>query len=37
MHAKLATPGLPKIMIFWNKGSDVIISIHDATSKVLSK
>ena len=36
MSAKLATPGLVKITVFWNKGYDVIIYIDDATNKVLS-
>ena len=29
MSAKLATLGLPKIKIIWNKGYDVIIFVHD--------
>ena len=33
MSAKMATLGLPKLRVFWNKGYDVIISVHDATSK----
>ena len=36
MPAELAIPDLLKIKIFWNKGSDVIISIHDAIMKILS-
>ena len=36
MLAKLATVGLIKIKILWNKGYDVIISVHDATNKILS-
>ena len=36
MSAKMATLSLLKIKIFWNKGYDVIISVHDVTSKVLS-
>ena len=36
MSAKLATLGLLKIKVFWYKGYDVIISIHDATKIVLS-
>ena len=35
MSAKMATPGLLKIMVFWKKGYDVIISVHDVTNKVL--
>ena len=34
MPAKLATLGLRKIKVFWNKGYDVIISVHDVASKV---
>ena len=32
MSAKMATPGLLKIKVFWNKGSDVIIQSlsHDS-------
>ena len=36
ISAKMATPGLLKITIFWNKGYDVIISVHDVTNKILS-
>ena len=36
MPAKLATPGLPKIIIFWNKGYDIIIKVCDINSKTLS-
>ena len=32
----LATLDLLKIKVFWHKGSDVIISIHDTTKNVLS-
>ena len=37
MSAKMATPGLLKITIFWNKGYDVIIPVNDVTNKVLSR
>ena len=37
MPAKMATPELLKIKVFWNKGHDVIISVHDVTSKILSR
>ena len=37
MSAKAATPGLPKIKIFWNKDYEVIISVHDVTNKILSR
>ena len=34
MPAKMATPDLLKV--FWKKGYDVIIYVHDATNKILS-
>ena len=34
--AKLATLGLRKIKVFWNKVYDVIISVHDVSNKILS-
>ena len=37
MSAKMATPGLLKIKVFWNKGYDVIIYVHDVTNKFLSR
>ena len=37
MSAKMATPGLLKITVFWNKGYDVIISVYDVTNKILSR
>ena len=36
MPGKLATLGLLKIRLLWNKGYDVIISVHDAIIKILS-
>ena len=36
ISAKLATVGLLKINLFWNKGYDIIISVHDVTNKMLS-
>ena len=36
MSAKMATPGLLKTMIFWNKGYGVIIPVHDVSNKILS-
>ena len=36
ISAKMATPGLLKIMIFWNNGYEVIISVDDVTNKILS-
>ena len=35
MSAKMATPGLLNIKIFWNKGYDVTMPVHDVTSKIL--
>ena len=37
MSAKMATPSLLKIKIFWNKGYDVIIYVYDVTNKILSR
>ena len=37
MSAKIATPGLVKITVFWNKGYDVIISVDDVNNKILSR
>ena len=37
ISAKMATPGLLKIKIFWNKGYDVIIPVGDVTNKSLSR
>ena len=34
MSAKFATVDLLKV--FWNKGYDIIISVHDVTNKILS-
>ena len=36
MSAKLATLGLNKIKVFSKKGYDIITSVHDVTSKILS-
>ena len=33
MSSKLATLGLFKIKVFWNKNYDVIISTHDVTNR----
>ena len=35
--AKLATLGLLKIKVFWNKSYDFIISAHDVTYKILTR
>ena len=37
MSAKMATLGLLKIKVFWNKGYDVITSVCDVTNKILSR
>ena len=34
---KMATPGLHKITVFWNKGYDVIISVDGVIKKILSR
>ena len=33
----MAALGLLKVKVFWNKGYDVIISVHDVTNKILSR
>ena len=37
MPAKMAIPGLLKIKALWNKGYDVINSVHDVTNEILSR
>ena len=37
MSAKMTTPGLLKIKVFWNKAYGVIIFVHDVTNKILSR
>ena len=37
MSAKLATLDLLRIKVFWNKDYDVMTSVHDVTSKILSR
>ena len=37
VSAKMATPGLLKINLFWNKGYDVTIYVHDVSNKILSR
>ena len=37
MSAKLITPGLLKIKIFWNETYDIILSTYDVTNKILSR
>ena len=36
MPAKMATLGLLKMKVFWNKFFDVIISVYDRINKILS-
>ena len=36
MSAKIATVGLLKTKVFWNKGYDIIITVHDLINKILS-
>ena len=36
MSAKMATPSLLEIMVFWNKEYDVIIHVNDVINKILS-
>ena len=35
--AKLGTPGLLKIKVFWIKGHDVVIPDYNVTNKILSR
>ena len=37
MPAKMATAGLLKITVFWNKGYDVIIPYDDVTNQTSSR
>ena len=37
MLAKLATLGLFKTKVFWNKGCDVTSPVQDITNKILSR
>ena len=37
MSAKIATPGLLKIKVFWNKAHDVMIFVHNVSNKILSR
>ena len=36
MSAKMATLGYLKIKLFWNKGCEVMISVHHVINKILS-
>ena len=36
LSAKMATPDLLNIIVFWNKDYDVIIPVDDVTNKILS-
>ena len=33
----MATPGLVKVAVFWNKCDDVLIPVNDVTNKILSR
>ena len=37
MSAKMANPGFLKIKVFWKKGFDVRVFVHDVTNKILSR
>ena len=37
MSAKMATPDLLKITVFWNKGYEVIILVDDVAITILSR
>ena len=37
MSAKMAIPGLLKIKVFWNKGYDITIYVHEISNKILSR
>ena len=37
MSAKMATPDLLKIKIFWKKADDDIVSVHDVINTILSR
>ena len=37
MSAKMATPGLLKVAVFWIKGYNVIIPVNNVTNKILSR
>ena len=37
MYAKMATPGLLKMKVFWSKGYDVIIPVDNVTNKISSR
>ena len=36
ISAEMPTSDLLKIMVYWKKGYDVIISVDDVTNKILS-
>ena len=37
ISAKMATPGVLKITVFWNKGYDVMIRVDDVINKIFSR
>ena len=36
MSSKIAILGLLKIKVFWKKGYDIILYVHNVTNKILS-
>ena len=37
MSTKMATPGLLKTTVIWNKSYDVTVPVDDVTNKILSR
>ena len=37
ISARLATVALLKIKVFWNRGYNVIIFVHDVTNEILAR
>ena len=37
MSAKITTPDLLKVRVFWNNGYDVIVSVNEVINKILSR
>ena len=37
MYAKMATLGLLKIKVFWDKGYDILVVVLDVTNKISSR
>ena len=36
MSEKMSSPVFLRIKVFWNKGYEVMYSVHDVTNKILS-